>query len=437
MRVLIVTHRYPPLGVTGVERVTEQTALSLTALGDDVTILTRRETAAPPFPALERTQRDGIDVWMISGGGPLHGRFPKLAPALEALFERTLIACDPDVVLMSHLTDHSPGYVAVARRWNVPVVLELHDYYFACEQARLQRTSGDLCSGPDGGRACAAHCFPDQQRSVARWALRTHMFRRALDQADALVTPSRFSESYFRQAFGPNIPPLHVLGNGVDRRPLGPRSPARDGTLHVGFVGAVVAHKGVHVLVDALRTARLGKVKLSLFGVTVEPYVSELLRDAEDIEDLEIRAFGSFEPAHLPGLLSDVDVVVVPSIWPETYSIVIREAFASGIPVIASRIGALPEGIRDGENGLLFEPGSTVGLAAILRMLDGDRSRLDALRNGIRETDWITTRERTDALRALLSDVVARRPASSQASSELIELAVLRDSLSTGAPSEG
>ena len=231
MRVLIVTHRYPPLGVTGVERVTEQTAQNLAAHGDEVTVLTRRETAAPPFPALERTQRDGIDVWMIAGGGPLHGRFPKLAPALEALFERTLIACEPDVVLMSHLADHSPGYVAIAHRWNVPVVLELHDYYFACEQARLQRTSGDLCSGPDAGRACAIHCFPDQQWSVARWALRTHMFRRALDQADALVTPSRFSESYFRQAFGPNLPPLHVLGNGVDRRPLGPRSPAGDGTL--------------------------------------------------------------------------------------------------------------------------------------------------------------------------------------------------------------
>ncbi|MGH2894860.1 MAG: glycosyltransferase, partial [Solirubrobacteraceae bacterium] len=313
-------------------------------------------------------------------------------------------------------------------------VLELHDYYFACEQARLQRISGDLCSGPDGGRACAVHCFPDQQWSVARWALRTHMFRRALDQADALVTPSRFSESYFRQAFGPILPPLHVLGNGVDLAPVDPPPRDRSGALHVGYVGAVVAHKGVHVLVDALRTAQLENAKLSLFGVAVEPYVSELLSDAEDIKKLQLRTFGSFEPALLPGLLSDVDVVVVPSIWPETYSIVIREAFACGIPVVVSRIGALPEGIRDGENGLLFEPGSAVGLAAILRMLDGDRSRLDELRNGIQTTDWMTTRERTDTLRALLSDVVAKRPAGSRASSELIELAVLRDFLSTAAP---
>jgi hypothetical protein len=69
--------------------------------------------------------------------------------------------------------------------------------------------------------------------------------------------------------------------------------------------------------------------------------------------------------------------------------------------------------------------------------LDSDRSRLDALRNGIRETDWTTTGERTDQLRALLSEVVAKRPANSQASSEVIELAVLRDFLATAAPSGG
>ena len=358
MRVLIVTHRYPPLGVTGVERVTEQTAQNLAAHGDEVTVLTRRESAAPPFPALERTQRDGIDVWMIAGGGPLHGRFPKLAPAFEAVFERTLIACEPDVVLMSHLIDHSPGYVAIARRWNVPVVLKLHDYYSPA--SRLACNARPVTCAPDRrGRACATHCFPDQQCRSALGAPDPHVPPRA-GAGRRPRHPVPLLESYFRQRSVPSSRRCTCSATGLIEGPAVPRSPAGDGTLHVGYVGAVVAHKGVHVLVDALRTARLGKVKLSLFGVIVKPYVSELLRDAENIEDLELRAFGSFEPAHLPGLLSDVDVVVVPSIWPETYSIVIREAFACGIPVIASRIGALPEGVRDGENGLLFDAGSSV-----------------------------------------------------------------------------
>ena len=71
--------------------------------------------------------------------------------------------------------------------------------------------------------------------------------------------------------------------------------------------------------------------------------------------------------------MADVDAVVVPSLVWETYSIVAREAMSLGIPVIASRIGALPEAIRDGENGLLFTPGSAQELAAILQMLDHDR----------------------------------------------------------------
>ena len=208
MRLLLVTHRYPPFGVTGVERVAEQTAEKLTAA--------RRRGHCPDQAANRRRRlpRDssGASIgasmsWMIAGGGPLHGRFPKLAPALERLFERTLLDVQPDIVLMSHLIDHSPGYVSIARRWNVPVVLELHDYYLACEQARLQRRSGDLCHGPEGGSACATHCFPEQAKSVARWALRTHMFRRAARPGGRSRRPVSFRRrAISADAFGSDLP---------------------------------------------------------------------------------------------------------------------------------------------------------------------------------------------------------------------------------------
>lgn len=434
MRVVLVTHRFPPFGVTGVERVAEQTASALTAVGDEVTVLTRRESAAPPVPRLERSRHRGIDVVMISGGGRLHRQFPKLAPAFERLFERTLLDVQPDVVLVSHLMDHSPGYVSIAHRWNVPVVLELHDYYAVCEHASLQRRSGDLCDGPDGGRACAAHCFSEQPRALQRWALRTHMFRRAVEQADALVAPSRFVADYFVGAFGPGMPVPHVIGNGVEFDSHGVRSRPSAGALNVAYVGAVIEHKGVHVLVDAMRKARLPKASLTLFGVATHPYFGELLQAADRIDHLTFRAFGPFDPAQLPVLLAEQDVVVVPSVWWETYSIVIREAFACGIPVVASRLGALPEGIRDGENGLLFEGGSSRALAVILQMLDADRSRLQRLRQGIRATDWISVAERANRMRAILADVVATTRVSAAAGSDLAELAILRDAVAAGSP---
>src|SRR5205085_7165591 len=136
------------------------------------------------------------------GGGTMHGHCPRWGPVVERMFERTLLEVEPDVVLVSHLLGHSPAYVAIARRWGIPVVLELHDFYVACEQAHLLRTSGDLCAGPEAGKACATHCFPAQARTLETWALRTHMFRRALHSADALLCPSQFVADYFRREFG-------------------------------------------------------------------------------------------------------------------------------------------------------------------------------------------------------------------------------------------
>ena len=429
MRVLLVTHRFPPFGVAGVERVAEQTALELTAAGDEVTVLTHRASVAPPLPRLQRSSHLGLEVLMMSGGGPLHGRFPKHGATLERLFERTLLDVDPDVVLICHLMDHSPAYVTIAHRWGVPVAFELHDYYAVCEQARLERVSGELCDGPHGGRACARHCFAGQERTRERWALRTHMFRRALEQADALVAPSQFVADYFTAAFGATIATPRVLGNGVSvPGPASYRRPA-EGPLRIAYVGTVVAHKGVHVIVEALGRARLDEVELTLFGLTVEPYFGELMNRAAEISGLKIGSFGPYEPEQLRLLLTDIDLVIVPATWWETYSIVIREALACGIPVIASRLGALPEGIRDGENGMLFEAGSSAELAQILVHLDTNRDTLARLRAGIRPSDWTSVPERAGRMRELLLELATRRADARGAQDELDGLATLRDSL--------
>ena len=430
MRVLIVTHRYPPLGVTGVERLSEQTAVALTEAGFEVTVLTRDDAEAPPRPVLQHTVRSGINVAVIAGGGPLHGRFPKLAPTLERLFERTLLETDPDVVLISHLINHSPTYVSIAHRWQVPVVIELHDFFFACERAHLDRFSGERCGGPEGGRACATHCYPNDSRALERWALRTHMYRHALQQADALICPSMFVADYFRETFRPLRPPLHLIGNGVELAvPARREARPADRPLHLACVGVVAPHKGTHIVLEALRMARLPAARLSLFGIAYPPYYRGLVRLADKIDTVELHAYGSFDPSELPILLDDVDAVVIPSLVWESYSIVAREAMACGVPVIASRLGALPEAIRHGENGLLFEPDTPLDLAVVLQTIEQDRAQLDALRRGIRRTDWITVHQRIERLEAVLQGVLAREHSTHGSAPGFTELTILRDAL--------
>jgi glycosyltransferase involved in cell wall biosynthesis len=187
----------------------------------------------------------------------------------------------------------------------------------------------------------------------------------------------------------------------------------------------------MHVVVEALSRARLPAARLTLFGFTTEPlpYFWQLCRAAHAIEHLRFRAYGAFDPAELPVLLSDVDAVIVAALELETYSIVAHEAIALGVPVIASRIGALPEVIRHDENGLLFEPGSASELATILQSLDADRDRLRKLHAGIRRSDWVSVEERTSSLEAVLEAVVAASGSVPGADSGIRELLTVRDTL--------
>ena len=87
---------------------------------------------------------------------------------------------------------------------------------------------------------------------------------------------------------------------------------------------------------------------------------------------LAIQRFAGSGPCRINewrAVLHDVDVLVVPSMWIENAPFIIREAFAAGVPVIASDLGGMAEMVRDGVDGLLFPPGDARSLAACLRRL--------------------------------------------------------------------
>ncbi|MGN6258489.1 MAG: glycosyltransferase [Solirubrobacterales bacterium] len=429
MKVLLVCHRYPPTGVAGVERLSAQVAETLGARGHEVTVLTREPGEAPPTLKLRREVREGVPVQSIVGGGSAFERFPVQEPVLERIFERVLVEVDPDVVFATHLLNHSPGYVPVAHRWGVPVVLALHDFFMLCPRVHLQRRSGDLCPGPEGGQACATHCFGDQPDPLLRWSLRSRSFATALREADQVTAPSQFLADAFAARRGAAAP-IRIVPNGVG--PVGPVLPSEStaggdrAPLRLASIGVTVEHKGFQTVVDALRMATLPECEYTIFGVALLPLSFELQEMADEVPGLQVRLFNGFSPSHLPVLLADADALVVPSIVPETYSIVAREAFACGVPVIAAAIGALPEAIREGDNGWLFEPGDAVDLAALLQRLDRDRSQLRRAAAGIRPDEVTSVEEHCDLVEGLLREAVEEGPGESD---EGPELGLMREAL--------
>jgi glycosyltransferase involved in cell wall biosynthesis len=217
---------------------------------------------------------------------------------------------------------------------------------------------------------------------------RNHLLRRVFQGAAAVLSSTAFvREAYARMGFP--VERVRILPLGIDpgekiaaTRPAS-RQRLPGAPLRLGYVGGLGRQKGIHHLVDAVNRLPDESVTLSIYGDTeVFPeYVAELRQSATHPG---IRFKGLVSRSALWPALRELDALVVPTLWYETFSIIVHEAFAAGLPVIASRIGVMPEVIREGVDGLLFPPGDVEALTSLLWELIRQPERLEALHQAIR-----------------------------------------------------
>jgi len=167
---------------------------------------------------------------------------------------------------------------------------------------------------------------------------------------------------------------LRVIGLGVDIDRFQPAArPTRAlDSLNIGYVGRLEEHKGVGVLLDAVRGNPNWTVRIVGDGPS-----AGALREKADVLGDQVTFVGFASGEQLPDLYRSFDVLIVPSLltpgWTEQFCRVAVEAMASGVPVIASDSGALPEVI--GDAGLLVTPGDAGELRGALSLLASDPDR--------------------------------------------------------------
>ena len=459
---LQVVHGFPPAAVTGTEQHVFGLAREL-ARRNRVHVFTREVRPDAPEYSARDDDVDGVQVRRLAmprlNGSP--ARLARICDAaIEEAFARYLEETGADLVHVHHALDLSLSLVTLAKRRGVPVVVTLHDYYFACPRINLVRDDGSLCDGPRDGRRCGpclaalppspAPITPGRLRLYLRHRLRPQArleaelgaawtelasqaatlaahqgpvpgghrdlfaLRRAwaayqLAQADALVAPSQSTASIVSSQC-PGLRPIRVVAHGIDVERFRAVRRTSSAIVRFGFLSTVAAHKGVDVLLRAF--ARLpqglpasgGRASLAIHGtVTDEAFAARVRRLAHRAGAI---VGGAYQPQDLPRLLAEIDVVVVPSVVPESFGLVVREAFASGAPVIASRIGALTEAVRDGVDGLLVKPGDARALAAAMRRFVDEPALLGAMRANLPRVK--TTAENAAEIAAIYAEVLAR-----------------------------
>ena len=180
---------------------------------------------------------------------------------------------------------------------------------------------------------------------------------------------------------------ISVLSPGVDHsRFLPPPAPPDGDDPIVLFVGAMHPRKGADVLARAIPLLRDLPARFIFAGPSgpLEPEVRSIISGSGADERVEFR--GQLSSEELPRVLAEAEIFVFPTVWgTEGFGMVAAEAMACGVPVVASRIAAIPEVVLDEETGLLVEPGDPADLASKLRLLLGDPARRRCLgRAGIK-----------------------------------------------------
>jgi glycosyltransferase involved in cell wall biosynthesis len=172
--------------------------------------------------------------------------------------------------------------------------------------------------------------------------------------------------------------------------------------LRIGFIGTLRSHKGAHVLTAAFCTMPAGLANLVVYGREQDnpAYAAQLKRSVGTTA--AVRFLDGFPNAEIGRVLSELDVLVVPSLWQENTPLVVHSALSARCPVVASRVAGISALIEHGKNGLLFEPGSATDLAEQLQLLVKDRGLLQTLSDQCKPLQTLQTY--VDAMLALWSD---------------------------------
>jgi glycosyltransferase involved in cell wall biosynthesis len=400
MRILLVTHRFGPQYQAGTELYTAALARGFAERGHAVRIF----TGDPQAPEFAATAWKGLPVEIAPwgfGAGPAAVRTflaGFVNPTVERHFAQLCAAFRPEVAHVQHLMGLSPRLPQIAAQHGARVLLTLHDFWAVCANTWLYRFDNQLCAGPGRGYHCGACALQRlgrgpipllQMLAAPLFAARTLWLRQALTQADLLLVPSQTSQRILSQLGLPadqmRVVPS-ITSPEVSPRPIHTAGPV----LRLLYLGSLIPPKGAHIAIAAVKALPADRVQLDVCG---DPsgdadYAAQLRAQAASPN---IRLHPPVPHAQVPALLSQADLLLLPGLWHEAYSIIVDEAFAAGLPVLVADHGAAAERVIAGVNGLTAPPGDVPAWRAQLQSVLDDPNLLPRLRAGVRPPSTLPT----------------------------------------------
>lgn len=380
MKILYISHIFYPESQTGTEKFVFNMAASAQKNGHAVKVITysfyedssydqsygevlAREFEYQNIPVIAFKCRNPLDM------DDYALEHPKTRDYASHILERE----KPDLVHVGH-TMRTGEFVSACIQRKIPYVITLTDYFLICPKYIMLQNDGQICSGCHQGKACLKNC-PDLGIDTAERYEKAGFF---LKHARAITAPSEFVKKLFEQEI--NGIHVQVVNHGlelVDQRKNQKRYQKGD-QITFGYIGSFCIHKGI---LSLFRVFSRITANLVMYGFTVDEVMQNLLFKKYNIRN--IRIGGKYTRDQLAAILDTIDVLIVPSIWNETYCFAVYEGVVHGIPVIVSDGGALTEKIKNGVEGFIFEKNNLEQLEKIIHLVVENPQILNTLKGNI------------------------------------------------------
>lgn len=422
MRIVLAVHQFLPDYSSGTEIMTYETAKQLQRRGHEVVVFTGFPFSSPIKDAdrFDRYEYDGILVERFFHTHMPMGRQSNIMELeytnhlFAEYFREYLLEKKPDLIHFFHLVRLSTSAIDVCSELGIPTVFTPTDFWFICPFEQLRLPGNRICAGPDRHSGnCLKHLlyeidrpgwkliyrlmpdwlvsfimtliatgwnFDSKYTPLARaLAARREFVRERINKIGKIIAPSEVMRALLSEN--------HIDKNKVVHLPFGinlsyfqgQRSKKTSDILRIGFIGSLLEHKGVHIFLEAFREIEDDRIEALIYGNT--NISSGYLKKIKDIvgNDRRVKFLGTFPNQEIGEILSNLDVLVMPSLWHENTPLVLYSAQAAKCPVVASDVAGISEVITHRVDGLLFEMGNPADLKRILLSLIEDRKQLQLL----------------------------------------------------------
>lgn len=349
-KVAIVNVFFPPQAIGGATRVvTDNIDVLRKQYSDDfeLVVFTSDNHCTTPYK-LSCYQYEGIPVYRSTILYRENMDWHPKDHNMYNLFERFLEAEQPDLVHFHCVQRLTASVVEATKDANIPYIVTAHDAWWISDHQFLVDDKGTVY--PDGHPDMyEPRCLPNNV-SMSESIERIIYYRELLGSAQNILTVSEgFAEIYRKNGY----PQTTVNKNGISSTvKWSPKKTEQTDKVVCAHIGSMATHKGYYLLKDVIEELQPTNIEMLI----VDHSKPEGYEQTELWGNVPVTFIGRISQSGITELYQRMDVLFAPSLWPESFGLVTREAAACGCWVVASELGGMGEDVIDGETGLRIKP---------------------------------------------------------------------------------